>query len=421
MRYVAGQLLNFLEQARAITLSPGVDAIFPTSRLYDGYSDAVCRMSANAANPSVVVDLAMLDANGADNGNLDTWSGGLPTSWTIVTTGTGAVTQEAVLVRSGSAMKLVKGTGTAKGIKTYRVRSGQRLTFELYARLVSAGGVGSFQLYNPVTKKYWTGAAWQTAQAYWSTEGGTAYAQKTTEVTVEDFVANQAAITYLELTCDDTSTNGLLVEDVYVWPTWNAIVVAGHNIEPGMVTEARSSTDNFGASNVLEATMTVRRPSFYSYLSTPSTKRWAKLALTGTQSAQGGAVYISELAVTYMETATVGPSDGMKVKYIPDQVRNSSQSGVVRAQKQSDERRALQMTFDRVDPIYTTEAQEARDEILRRADFGVWPIIIAPLNALTDLVVHGRVTNAWEIVLLFNSVWQDDIYIEENPFGRVTS
>jgi hypothetical protein len=301
------------------------------------------------------------------------------------------------------------------------VRSGQRLTFEVYARLVSAGGVGSLQLYNPITKKYWTGSVWQSAQAYWATEGGTAYAQKTTAVTVEDFAANQSAVTYLELTADDTSTSGLLIEDAYVWPTWNAVVVAGHNIEPGMVTEARSSTDNFGASNVLEATMAIRRPSFYSYLSAPSTKRWAKLALTGTQSAQAGAVFVSELAVTYMETATVGPSDGMKIKYIPDQVRNTSPGGVVRATKNSEERRALQMTFDRVDPVYTTEAREARDEIVRRSDLGVWPIIIAPLNAITDLIIHGRMTNAWEIALLFSGSWDDDIYVEENAFGRVTS
>lgn len=428
MRYVAGQLLNFLEQSRAITLSPGVDANFPASRLYDGYADAICKLSANSANPSIVVDLAMLDSSGGDNGNLDTWAGGLPSNWTVTATGGGSVVQTSVggEMRSGSAAKLNKGAGAASITKTYRGRSGQRLTLEQYVRIAAAGNVG-LQVYNPVTKKYLTsGGAWQTAQAYWATEAAsTTYVQKTIPFTVEDFAANQSAITYLELSVVATAGAGgsdfAFVDDAFLWPTWNAVVLAGHNIEPGMGTEARSSTDAFGASNVLEATMAVRRPSFYSYLSTPSTKRWAKLALTGTQSAQAGAVYISELAVTYMETGTVGPSDGMKIRYIPDQIRNTSPGGVVRASKQADERRALQMNFERVDPVYTTEAREVRDEIVRRSEFGAWPIIIAPLDALADLIVHGRMTNAWEIALLFNSVWDDDLYVEENPFSRVMS
>ena len=34
--------------------------------------------------------LAMKDQNNADNGNFDTWNAGLPTSWTVSTSGTGA-------------------------------------------------------------------------------------------------------------------------------------------------------------------------------------------------------------------------------------------------------------------------------------------------------------------------------------------
>jgi len=425
VRYVAGQLLNFLEQARAITLSPGVDATLPVSRLYDGYADSVCRQSANSANPSVVVDLAMLDSSGGDNGNLDAWAAGVPTSWSVTATGGGSVAQTSVggEVRTGSAAKLNKGAGTASLLKTYRVRAGQRLTVEAYVRIAAAGNIG-LQLYNPVTKKYLTsGGAWQTAQAYWATEAASAvYVQKTVPFTVEDFAANQSAITYLELSVVATAGAGgsdfAFVDDAFIWPTWNALVVAGHNIDAGMVTEARSSTDNFGASNVLEATMAMRQPAFHSYLAAPSSKRWAKLAMTGTQSTQAGAVYAGELAVTYLETALSSGSYEWELQFMDEQVRNTSQTGKVTAMPlMTDARRILRMSFKpRSDAAY----REMRDDIVRRSRGGQWPLIIAPIDG-EDIVIHGRLDSSWRVVRLFLSQWGDDLTVSESPLPLVTS
>jgi hypothetical protein len=36
-------------------------------------------------------------------------------------------------------------------------------------------------------------------------------------------------------------------DDAFVWPSWNAVVAAGHNIEARMAPELRSSNDGFGA------------------------------------------------------------------------------------------------------------------------------------------------------------------------------
>lgn len=419
MRFVAGQDLNLLERARAITPSPAADALFPVARLYDGYADGIFRFGSNAANPLVTVDLAILDSSGGDNGNLDTWSAGLPAAWSVIVTGTGAVTQEGALVRSGSAARLVKGTGTAKILKTYRVRAGERLTIEIYARLVSAGGVGSLQLYNPITKKYLTsGGVWQTAQAYWATEGGTAYAQKTLPLTVEDFAANQSGTAYLELTADDTSTNGFLVEDAYIWPTWNAAAIVGHNIDPGMVTELRSSTDNFGASNVLEATLAPKRPAFYGYMIAPAAKRYARVAMTGTQSTQAGAAYAGELAVCYLETAARGQLDGWETQFLEDQVRNTARSGKVYVTPlTTDARRVLRLSFKRVSDA---TFREGRDELIGRCNGGQWPAIIVPSDA-DDVVVHGRLDSSWRSLRVLKSFWQDDVTLSENPLPLVTS
>ena len=418
MRYAVGELVNLLERARSVVSSPAADSLFPLTRLWDGYLDAVARLSSNAANPSITADLALLDSTGGDNGNLDTWAGGLPTAWTVSTTGTGTVTQETVTVRSGSAAKLLKGTGTAKIIKTYKVRSGERLTVELYARLVSAGGVGSFQLFNPVTKKYWTGSVWQTAQAYWATEGGTAYVQKTTAPQVEDFAANQNAVTYLELTADDTSTNGLFVEDAFIWPTWNALVVAGHNVEPGLAPELRSSTDNFVASDVLEQALTVRRPEFFGYLSTPSTKRYLRFIGTGAQSSQAGAPYVGELVPCYLETALTYENWEWEMQFLEEQIRNVATGSRVSVNPRSiDARRVLRMTFSqRSDAAY----REARDEIIRRSRGGQWPAIVVPMDA-EDIVLHARLDSSWNVVRSFISGWGDDLTFSENPLPQVTS
>lgn len=425
MRYVAGQLLNFLEQARAITLSPGVDGNFPAVRLYDGYADGVCLWSANAANPYALVDLAMLDSSGADNGNLDAWAGGLPSGWAVTATGGGSVVQTSVAgeMRSGSAAKLNKGAGTASLLKTYRVRSGQRLTIEAYVRIAVGGNIG-LQVYNPVTKKYLTsGGAWQTAQAYWATEAASAvYVQKTIPFTVEDFAANQSAVTYLELSVVATAGAGgsdfAFVDDAFLWPTWNAVVVAGHNIEPGLVTEARSSTDNFGASNVLEATMSVRQPAFHSYLSTPSTKRYVKLLMTGTQSAQAGAVYAGELVVTYLEAALSFGQYDWELQFMDEQVRNTSRAGKVFATPlMTDARRLLRMSFKpRNDAAY----REMRDDIVRRSRGGQWPLVIVPTDG-EDIVIHGRMDSSWRVIRHFLNQWEDDLTVSESPLPLVTS
>lgn len=427
MRFIAGQDLNLIERARSITPSPAADSLFPVTRLYDGYADAVFRFGSNAADPKITADLAMLDSAGADNGNLDTWAASLPTSWVVTATGGGTVTQETPgRGGSGSAARLTKGAGVASVKKTYRVRAGERLTIEVYlARNLS--GIASAQVYDPGTRKYLhSSGAWQAAQTYFAAESASgAYVQKTLAFQVEGFVAHQGGIAYLEISVFDTGAGGgtdyALVDDLFLWPTWNAVVVVGHNIDPGMVTELRSDTAAFAGAGTLEATLTPTRPAFVGYLGTPAAKRYARLALAGAQSSQGGAIYVGELVVCYLETALVGPADGMRVRYVPDQTRHSTRSGHVTVTRHADERRVVQMTFERVDPLYTTEVREARDEIMRRTQFGVHPIVVAPFNDIADIVIHGRVSSNYELVLLFPTLWEDDILVEESALPTVVS
>lgn len=424
MRYAAGQDLNLLERSRSITPSPAADALFSIVRLYDGYADGIFRFGSSTANPSITVDLAMLDAAGVDGGDFAAWPSGLPTGWAVTATGGGTVVQSSPgRGGAGSEAKLNKGAGVASLLKTYRVRAGERLTIDLWTK-IGAAGVSKAQLYNPATKMYLTGAGvWQAAQVYlFSEAASTSYVEKTLAFQVESFNACQGGTAYLELTLADLGAGGgsdfSYFDDVYLWPTWNAIVVVGHNIDPGMAATLRSSTDGFSGSDVQEAVLTLTRPACYAYLSTPSAKRYARLLLTGTQSAQAGAAYAGELAVCYLESALTAQANGWEITFMDDQLRNTTRSGHTSVvPQQIDSRRVLRVSFDRTnDASY----REGRDELMRRCRGGQWPAIVVPADTEPE-VVHGRRDNSWRAVRNLRAYWQDDVVLTETPLPQVTS
>jgi hypothetical protein len=418
MRYVAGELLNFLELARAVTPSPALDTNFPAGRLYDGYADAVAAFGSNGADPKVTVDLAMVGADGIDNGNLDTWAAGAPAGWTVATSGSGAVTETTTAgeMRSGSAAKLKKGSGGASITKRYRVRAGQRLNLSVWLR-VAASGIAKAQFYNPVTKRYLTsGAAWQAAQAYFATEAGTSYAEKTLSFQVEDLATCGDPITLLELLVRDDGAGGAsdyaFVDDAFLWPSWNAVVVAGHNIEPGMAPTARSSTDGFSGVDTGEAVLTPGQPSFYGYLASPSARRYVRLAMAGTQAS--AAVWLGELVVTYLETGGE-PDWGFEIRHDPDNVVAQVGLRTVATRGATQRRRVLRLSTGLRS---AAEYLVKRDEVHRRCHGALWPLIVVPLDA-EDVVLHGRLDDSWSAKRQFLASWSEDMIVSENPLPRV--
>lgn len=417
MRYVAGELLNFLEQARAITPSPTADADFPASRLYDGQLDAVFAFSANSADPKITIDLAMLGADGEDNGNLDAWSASEPTGWTVTTEGTGAVveTTTAGEIRSGSAAKLSKGSDGAAISKRFRVRAGQRLNLSVWLRAAGSGAAKA-QLRNLTTGKYLTAAsAWQAAQVYVGSETGTSYVETALAFRVEDLAACQAAIVLLELTISDQGAGGgsdyAFADDCFLWPAWNAIIV----------------------------------PPFYGYLSTASAKRWARLQLAGVQSE--AAVYLGELIVSYLETGAY-QSWGFTTRNLPDNIRNpaggrpnatravnpphnvepglapvlqSSTDGssfsteASLAVLGSSRRRALALRFE---GRTQAEAQEVLEEIHGRCHGSLWPLVLVPVDD-EAAVIFGRLEEEYDEARPALSAWDADLLLAEAPFPRV--
>lgn len=63
MLFSSGQYMNNLEQARAITMVPTADSLFPGSNAGDSRLSRVAMHGSNAANPYIQVDMAPLDPN----------------------------------------------------------------------------------------------------------------------------------------------------------------------------------------------------------------------------------------------------------------------------------------------------------------------------------------------------------------------
>ena len=156
--YAAGENVNLLERASAITLSPAVDSLFPTANLYDGRLTRPTRHGSNAANPSITFDLAAFAPQGA--GTVERW-----------------------------------------------VRAGER-------RRITSSGTTSITVQNLATKKFlqFSGVGWQTGSvAALSSPGAISYQVESLAVCQSPMVKLQIVITSGTSVTDWPRWNGLIV------------------------------------------------------------------------------------------------------------------------------------------------------------------------------------------------------------------
>ena len=282
-----------------------------------------------------------------------------------------------------------QGAGTV----TITARSGER-------RRITSSGATSITLQNLRTGKYLTsGGAWQVASTSCLSGAGSLDYQ------VEDLTACQATTVLLKIVI----TTGT---DVWDQPRWNAMGVIGHNLDPALTCELRSSTDNFSGSDVLEAPGTALMPGFFMYDSGGISNRYGRLALTGTNQATP---WYGELFPCWLESSIDRPDVGMEVQYEEPQVRNSGPSGgaphVYNLAPWP--RRIARMAFDQG---ATTGAIETRQEIVLRCRGGAYPILLAPVDA-EPVVLHGRLTEKWSETRFISTRWRNDLVVAEDEIA----
>ena len=233
---------------------------------------------------------------------------------------------------------------------------------------------------------------------------GSTYSQKTPAFQIEDFATCQVDTMDLRILIRNEDAGNAYADDILLYPTVNFVSVHGHNIAPAVTPEFRSSTDNFSGSDDLEATLTLSRPSFYGYLSTPQTRRYYQLDLNGTNVETS---WIGELVLGYVETLTRSPETIRQAwvqTYLRDSVRTRTPGEPYVTNIGGGRRRVLGLPF-----ILGAEAEllEIRDEILDRTNHGARPLVIVPLSS-ESAVVPGRVT-------------EDALRVERDPSQASTS
>lgn len=264
---------------------------------------------------------------------------------------------------------------------------------------MSVAGAANVSVQNLATGKYLTsGGAWQAGSTNCLTGAGSL------SYTVESFSLCQAATVSLKITWSASTATD--------WPQWNAIVVFGHNLDPGLTVEQRSSTDNFGASNVLDVTGAILQPGFFMLKSGGTTNRYGRLAFTGTNQSTG---WVAEVMPCWLETATDAPDVGLEVRYQEPQIRNSTQLGESYIYPLSPRpRRVLQMKFNQ---LATAGALETRQEMVLRGRGGAYPMVVVPVAAETD-VFFGRLTDQWTETRFISTRYRNDLILAEDAIAQ---
>lgn len=280
---------------------------------------------------------------------------------------------------------------TPAGAGTYIVaaRAGER-------RQLTSSGTTSITLQNLSTGKFLTTAsAWQAGSTPCLTSAGDR------EYQVESITACQAPTVLLKIVV----TSGTSVHDR---PGFNGIAVWGHNLDVGLGVELRSSTDNFGGSNVLEVTGAIRQPSFLLLKASPIYNRYARLAFTGTNQATP---WYGEAVLAYIETAVTTLGVDHEVKYEEAVIQNDGPFGDPHVYLlATGPRRMAKFAFN----VDSTRERETREELVWRSRGGAYPLLMIPTsNDATPPVIFGRIDTRWSSKRMFSDIWSTDLMVTE--------
>lgn len=283
-------------------------------------------------------------------------------------------------------------TPQGAGTVTITARAGER-------RRITSSGTTSISIRNLSTLKYLTtGGAWQTGSTSCLTGAGSLDYQ------VENYTACQVPYVTLQIVI----TSGTSVWDQ---PRWNALAVFGHNLDPGLTCELRSSTDNFSGSNVLEVTGTILQPTFFMLDTGGISNRYGRLLLTGTNNATP---WYGEVFPCWLETATDAADIGFELQYEEPQVRNTGTMGDSYVYNLAPfPRRVARMAFDQ---SAASGALETRQEMILRSRGGAHPVVVVPVDS-EGLILHARPTEKWSETRYISTRWRNDLVVSEDALA----
>lgn len=393
---------------------------YPKSRLGDGQPDKDFRYLSAASSVLARTDGNVItDAAGTvDEGKFDTWSGGMAVGWTKGISGTGTITQENTIVRSGSAIRLEPGgSGTSEATRIVKVKAGWSYHLQSWMRGGSSSGVSRAEVQLLETKHYLTsGGLWQAAAVDWTSENNTgAYIQKDKTFTIPGFAAvGWKDEVSLRLRYYNTVPNGLAyVEDVALWPSaLDLLSMHGHNWDAGIDMQLYSAGDAaFSSPTSHAALIPITVPAAYILLATPQDFRYWQVTFVGTNQAPGE---IGELNLLQSQRPLQDYESPVHWRQSRDNQFSRTPSGKRHSVKRSKFKRRFPTFF------YTPESQAQLDDLIAiwdRADGGNIPVVIVP-NTDWPIVIQATLPDEIGYSQEDNGLFRGfEINADEMPFA----
>jgi hypothetical protein len=332
-----------------------------------------------------------------------------------------APTQVGSPVHAGTKAVACNSTPSAGTIEsnyrfTRRLRTGWKYRMEVWGRNTSTG-TNRVRITNAETNNsLQTGGLSWGASAYCLTRTSSVYGLMTIDFTLESFYdcgRQNYATMYFDLTTN--SLENVLYDDFDVWPMVDVVAVAGHNLDVSAAPQFRSSTDNFGASNALAATMAVKRPTFYSKLVSPVLDRYVQLQLP--RANVRGIPKIGELFAgqAFTPARAVSALSPAEVTYNRRQVASDIQ--VFNLADEDERTLGLPMHL-----LTDAHFKEFRDEIVARCEGSRYPLFLV-YDDLTDgeTAVFGRLASASTLKRIPISQRETTLMVKEMPFATAVA
>lgn len=411
MRYACGAYYNLLGRG-TVTASPGSDSVHVLANLYDQDEPLRWMVSALGADPYVNVDIDLL----LGVGNMETNNAGEPSGWTEGSTGTGnmARTTTAGQFNGGTAgMSLAAGNAIAMGYRDVTVPAGERLTIRAYLK-GDGTNAAKIRVYIKETAQYvQTDGSLGSSAANALSRSTASFAQSTLAFRAPTVSALQATSCTLRIQCyNDVAASTVFVDDVELIPTVNGVSILGHNIDALNTVVLQRSDDN--SSFATEATLTMKQPAFYGYLSTAKTYRYWRLKTTGTNTSK---LWVQKLFLGYFETMTRSQRYGWTLRWLGDQSRSEAPGGQQWIHARGVwKRRGLALPFGQASDA---EFDEIREEIMVKTEHGRYPMVIIPKHS-AHYVMHGHVDESIDARMGYN-LFETEVPFVEDPFVVVSA
>lgn len=396
---VAGAKLNHLSRASVPpTVTPGVDALYPKTNLYDDRPVVPMKFSAASTDAQIVADL-----NHIINGDFETVPvspATTPPGWTA---SAGTFTRDTAIFLNGVASGKLVHTSATNVYQDYVVRSGEARKSEW--SIYGGGGAiaAAIRLQNKDTGKYLrTDGTWGAAQDLLS-QTAASWVSAVKQYTVEAVSETLTDLTTLRVYVTLSASGTIQFEDIYDYPATDLCAVFGHNI--GKILTPQFS---IGATNL---TLVPRHPSFYGRLSAPLYQRYATLNLLGTPYT---VPWIGELVFAQTVTLSRTPTD-LSFAWRDRQSRMETPGGamwVTPRNAHATREGTLKVKYSTV-----AEYEQSRDQLYRRSRGGLYPLILMPTAPDPAEIIFGRLGEevTYDYIDGFVSYRQAQFILAEEP------